>query len=314
MKTKFIKDLIKNDQLSDEAFVLKVFKKNQTKSGEEYFRFEFSDKTGTIAGNMWRDNLKNCDEEKIYEGCISRIYAKVEEFKGSLQLNVISITICDDYNIEDFMTVSDQNPEEMWENFKKHVASIEDKDYFELVTSIFKDEKIREAYRTCPAAESVHHAFKYGLLEHVMEILDMSEPLMKYYPQADKSLVKTGIILHDIGKIYEIVDSNTSYSKTEEGSLLGHIVQGYELICKFTEKNFPKEKLMKLKHIILSHHGMLEYGSPVKPMLIEAIIVSELDDTSAKTRQYQKIMKAYEGKTEIFSERDTFLGTKIYLK
>ena len=314
MKTKFVKELIKNDQISDEIFVLKTFKINQTKSGDVYYKFDFADKTGSITGNMWKDNIKNFDQDNVKEGNIVSVYAKVEEFKGTLQLNVISVGNGKDYNIEDFVSVSDKDPEEMWEGFKKHVAGIEDKDYFKLVTEIFKNDKIKEAYRTHPAAETVHHAFKYGLLEHVMEILDMSEALLRYYPEANKSLVKTGIILHDIGKIYEIEDQLTTFKKTPEGSLLGHIIQGYELLCKFAGDDFPQDKLMKLKHIILSHHGILEYGSPVMPMIIEAVIISTLDDASAKTRQYQKIIKLNEGREENFSDRDLFLGTKIYLK
>lgn len=314
MKSKYIKDLNKNDQLSAEIFVLKAFKINQTKSGDEYYKFEFSDKTGSISGNMWKDNIKNFDGDNVSEGEIVSVYAKVEEFKGSLQLNVISVGLAKDYDATDFIKVSDMDPEQMWEDLKKHVASIEDKDYFKLITEIFKDETIKVAYKSHPAAESVHHAFRHGLLEHVLEILEMAEALLKFYPQANKSLVKTGIILHDIGKIFEIADKQTTYQKTAEGMLLGHIIQGYEFISNKAGTDFPTDKLMKLKHIILSHHGILEYGSPVMPMLLEAVIVSTLDDASAKTRQYQKILKANEGKEDLFSDRDMLLGTKVYLK
>lgn len=314
MKTKYIKELAKNDQLSDEFFVLKTFKINQTKSGDEYYKFDFADKTGSITGNMWKDNIKNFDQDNVKEGNIVSIYAKVEDFKGSLQLNVISVGVAKDFNIEDFVSVSDKDPEDMWEGFKKHVANIEDKDYLKLITEIFKDEEIKKLYKTHPAAETVHHAFKYGLLEHVMEILDMSDALLNYYPEANKSLVKAGIILHDIGKIFEIEDQLTTFKKTTEGNLVGHIILGYELLCKYAGDNFPQEKLLKLKHIILSHHGILEYGSPVMPMIIEAVIISTLDDASAKTRQYQKILKLNEGKDDEFSNRDLFLGTKVYLK
>lgn len=314
MKTKFIKDLSKNDQLSGESFVLKIFKKNQTRSGDEYYKFEFSDKTGSISGNMWKDNIKNCDEEKIKEGCIATIYAKVEDYKGVLQLNVISVGLCEEYNEEDYVTVSNRDPEEMWEAFKKQVASITDKDYFGLITDIFKEEDIKEGYRRHPAAERVHHAFRYGLLEHVLEILTMAEGILEYYPEADKSLVKTGIILHDIGKLFEIEDQVTTFKRTDPGNLIGHIVLGYEFVCKKAAEDFPEDKLMKLKHIILSHHGVLEYGSPVVPMCIEAIIVSVLDDASAKIRQYQRVLSENQGKEEAFSERDMLLGTKIYLR
>jgi 3'-5' exoribonuclease len=314
MKSKYIKDLAKNDQLSGETFVLKLFKKNQTRSGDEYFKFELGDKTGSISGNMWKDNIKNCDEEKISEGCIVTVYAKVEDYKGALQLNIISVGLCEEYDEEDFVTVSERDPEEMWERFKQHVSSMDDKDYFGLITTIFKDENTKEIYRKHPAAERVHHAFRYGLLEHVLEILDMAEALMEYYPKANKSLVKAGIILHDIGKIKEIEDQTTAYKKTDMGTLIGHIVLGYEFVCNIAADDFPEDKLLKLKHIILSHHGILEYGSPVVPMCIEAIIVSVLDDASAKVRQYQRILKENESKSEAFSERDMLLGTKIYLK
>lgn len=314
MKGKYIKDLVKNEQLSEEKFVMRSFKKNQTKSGDEYYRFELGDKTGSVAANMWKDNIQNCDEEGLKEGCIVVVYGKVEEFKGSLQINLHAIKVCADYDAEDFVTVSDRDPEDMWNDFKKHVASIDDPDYFELVTRVFKDEKLKETYRQHPAAERLHHAFKYGLLEHVMEILDMAEVMFKYYPEANKSLVKTGIIFHDIGKIYELEDHETSYTKSEIGNLLGHIVLSCEIVQSYAGEEFPIPKLMKLKHVILSHHGVLEYGSPVVPMTIEAVIVSQLDDASAQTRQYQRIIRENAGKEDAFTQRDGILGTKIYLK
>jgi 3'-5' exoribonuclease len=314
MKKQFINTLKKDQQLENEQFVLSKLKRNITRSGDEYLRVEFSDRTGAVVGNVWGDKVANCEESALIEGTIVQVYAKVEEFKGSLQLNIWSIGKVDEYDIADFVEKSERDLDQMWAEFKAHISSIEDKDILDLVKSIFSDEAIREKFRTHPAAEMVHHAFQGGLLEHTLEMLDLAEPMYKYYPEANVSFVKAGIIFHDIGKLFEIENNLTHFERTIPGNLLGHLIQGYEFVVESAPKDFPQDKLMHLKHIILAHNGSLEFGSPVMPMTIEAVIVSEVDMTSSKTRQYKKILKQHQDTDANFSNRDFFLGTKVYVK
>lgn len=314
MKTIFVKDLKKDIQLSDEQFVIISSKKNLTKTGTTYFRLELGDKTGTITGNVWEDSIKNCDPEAMIEGMVVNVWGKVEEYKGAKQVKLLSISKALDYEIDNFVAVSDQDPEEMWQNLEQHIASVEDIELKTLLQKIFEDNEVRETFQKHPAAQNMHHAFRHGLLEHVLEMLDMADAILKYYPEADKSMVKTGAILHDIGKLFEIQDKKTTFDKTLRGSLIGHIVQGVEFLTTKIPEDFSKTKLVKLQHIILSHHGLLEYGSPVLPKTIEAIIVHQLDDSSAKIRIYQRVIRENLESDKEFSDKEYALGTDVYLR
>lgn len=341
MKNRYVADFAVNDELSGEVVVVKSLKKNETKNGGEYYKVEFSDKSGTVNGNIWGDNIPNCESEALVEGAIVKVWGKVEDYKGAKQLKVTSMGIATDYDSGDLMAVSDRDPADMWKAFGEHIKGLEDVDIKELLIYIFSDENLKKQYQEYPAAERVHHGYKHGLLEHVLEMLDLSTALLHFYPVADISLVKAGCILHDIGKLEEMSYTGLKTDKTDIGLLMGHIVLGTEFLTETVkrynndreskkEEFFPEDKLLKLKHIILSHHGILEYGSPVVPMTIEAAIVSSVDDASAKVRQYQRILaengivqserikkestESTQNDKSAFSERDNILGTRIYLK
>ncbi|MCA9385972.1 HD domain-containing protein [Candidatus Dojkabacteria bacterium] len=314
MKKTYIKELETNQDIEQSQFALMSFKKNTTKSGSTYYRLELADKTGGISGNIWENNIPNIELTALENGSIVELWGKIEEFKGTKQVNILSLKKAEEYEMGDFVQVSDRDPEEMWKEVEKHIESIENTDLKELVTDIFSNPEVREQYISHPAATGMHHAFRHGLLEHVLEMLDMADVIAKFYPEADMSLVKAGAILHDIGKLDEIADNGTTYDRPKEGKLLGHIMQGYEMLIRTIPDDFPEELALKLKHIILSHHGILEYGSPVVPKTLEAIIVHQLDDSSAKIRTYQKIIRLNSETEEEFSRRDFLLGTDIYLR
>lgn len=314
MKTKFVKDLEKHDQLSEEQFVLISYKKNLTKSGDEYYRIELGDKTGIIGGNIWSDNIRNCEPDAIEEGKIVKVYGKIEEYKDAKQVNVISLGIAKEYSLNDFVATSKRDLEEMWKEFNGFLEEITSSDIKALLENLFSNEELQKKFKTHPAGEKVHHAFQGGLIEHILEMLDLAKIILKHYPEANKDIVYAGIVFHDIGKINEIDNLGIRFERTLKGNLLGHIIQSYEILLANIPDNFPENLLVRLKHVILSHHGILEYGSPVLPMTIEASIVSEVDMTSSRVRQYQKIMQENAESQKDFSERDFYLGTKVYLK
>lgn len=314
MKSIFVKDLKKNDILSEENFVMRSIKKNTTKAGDTYLRIELADKTGIIAGNIWNNKIENCEEDALQEGKVVKVWAKIEEFKGQLQVNVTSVGISGDYDESDFIATSDRDIDEMWNEFNQHIDSIPNDDVKNLISTVIKDKEIANRVKFHPAAEKLHHAFRGGMIHHMLEMYDIADIVLSYYPEANISLVKAGIFFHDLGKIFEIDDNITSYTRSLKGNLLGHIAMSYEILVKFAPDNFPDEILTQIKHIVLSHHGLLEYGSPVMPMTIEANIVHQIDNLSSKTRQYQRILSENEGSEEQFSGRDFAIGTKVFLK
>lgn len=314
MKSIFIKDLVKDQIIDGELFSIIKSQKNLTKSGDEYYRIEVGDKTGSLVGNVWKDNIKNIGPETLVVGKVGKIYAKVEEYKGSLQLNYYSIGEASEYDLSDFISVSKRDVGSMIDDFEKHIESITDEDYQSLIQKLMSNEQFKTLIYNHPAAEKLHHSFKHGLLEHMMEMLDVADTVIKYYPYINIDLVKTGIIFHDVGKIFELSQEGTTYIRTLEGKLIGHIGQGYELLLSLIDANFPEDKALKLKHIVLSHHGTLEFGSPIVPKTIEAQVVSSIDDLSAQIRNFDKIINDNSSADAEFSGYDPLLKREIYLK
>jgi 3'-5' exoribonuclease len=200
----------------------------------------------------------------------------------------------------------------LWQKLESYINGIADTEIKAMLKTIFADSEINRRFKTFPAAEFVHHSFRGGLLEHVVEMLDISGSLKSYYEEANYDYVYAGIILHDIGKIFELAPVGAAIERTKEGYLLGHLILSFETLLRYG-KDLDPEKLLNLKHIVLAHHGVLEYGSPVIPATIEAAIVHEVDKLSSTTRTYQKVIRQSRENGHEFAEWDKILGTKVYL-
>ncbi len=314
MKTVFINELTSGQRLEAEYFLLCEFKTGKTKNGDTFYRLEFVDKTGRIPGIVWANSIENSERNVFKVGDVIAIDATVESFKGTLQISLQRAAKAKEYDEADFLETTMSDVDELWKKLEDTIASIEDKDIKTLLEDIFSDEEFAKKYKKYPAAVLIHHQYASGLLEHVCEMLTIAEALCKYYPKANKDLIKIGIILHDVGKLTEFVPQGIDYIRGVEGRLIGHVVIGAEFFLSKLPKDFPKDLKTKIMHIILSHQGELEYGSPVTPKTIEAAIVRAADDASSKVRQYQKTLKNYEGSDEDFSDYDRFIETEVYLK
>jgi len=312
MKELYIADLRQGMTVTNETFAVQDANQQTTRSGKPYYRLTLRDKTGSIKGQIWSDQFANIDKKALKPGKVIMLDASVEEFKGALQLNVIKVTAVDETALEEFVEASDFDSDEMWERFQKHLDSIESESVRKFLDSFFADEETARKYRVAPAAEEIHHSFRGGLLEHVLEMLDLAEVFKTYYPEPNYDVVKAGIMLHDIGKLHELETTGTVVQRTKKGMMLGHIPMGYNLVEEHGKGVLTEEELLNIGHVILSHHGLLEYGSPVKPVTIEASIVSEVDNASSKVRIFQKVLRRSAGTDGEFTEYDRILGTRIY--
>ncbi len=313
MKTYYVKDVSKGLVLNNETFAVKLVESALTKDGKNYYKLILSDRTGEIKAQIWSDNIPNIDRSSLIAGNVILINAIVEEYKGVLQLNILKASKAQESLLSEYLEASDFNIDELWANLMNFIKEIKDESIKKFLNELFDNKDIEVRFKTYPAAEYVHHAFQGGLLEHTIEMLDISTPLKKYYKEADFDLITAGIILHDIGKIYELEPVGVTIQRTKEGYLVGHLIKSYELLIEKGSKSLDNETLMKLKHIILSHHGFLEFGSPVLPATIEAIIVSYIDQLSSKARIFQKVIRKNSDTEAIFSEYDRTLGVKVYL-
>lgn len=313
MKTYYVKDLEKGMSLNGETFAVQKSELADTKSGKPYYRVTLVDKTGSISGNIWGDNFLNIEKKALKSGKVVLIDARVEEFKGALNLNIEKVNGVSEAALDEYIEGSDFDLDELFKDLETHIEKIQDKNIKKFMDNIFLDKEFAAAYKTMPAAEYVHHSFRGGLLEHVVEMLDMMEPMKRYYKEADFDLVTAGIILHDVGKLEELKVVETVVQRTKEGYLLGHIAKGYEFVTEQGKDILSEEQMLLLKHIILSHHGQMDFGSPVVPSTLEAAIVSVLDTASSQVRIFQKILRKSEGRDDEFAEWDNILKTKLYL-
>ena len=264
-----------------------------TKACKEYGNLILQDKTGTIDAKIWDlsspgvGNFETMDY--IY------IDADVTMFQNSNQLNVKRVRKAEEseYIPGDYLPVSAKNISEMYEELTGLIKSIRTPHYRKLAESFFVEDKaFAKAFQFHSAAKSVHHGFVGGLLEHTLSVVKLCDYYAGYYPLINRDLLLTAAMFHDIGKTKELsVFPENDY--TDDGQLLGHIIIGTEMVSERirTIPDFPAKAATELKHCILAHHGELEYGSPKKPALLEALALNFADNTDAKMETMIEVLK-----------------------
>lgn len=292
MKIFFVKSIQDKDNVSS-PFLVKYCATPTGKNGKPYINLILADRTGDIEARIWDGTLD--EASKIQKGCYLLIEGKAQLYQGRKQLVVHKFKMLADQevNAQDYIAETLINPTELYAQLLEYVASMEDPYYRALAESILKDDaEIVALVKEAPAAKSVHHAYKGGLIEHVVSITGILDSLSKHYGKyLDRDLLFLGGFLHDIGKIWELsYDKVTDY--TTEGKLIGHLVMGVELIERKIQEleaqtgrlpgPFPVNKKLLVKHVILAHHGELEYGSPKRPKCLEALVVHYIDDLDSK--------------------------------
>jgi 3'-5' exoribonuclease len=284
MKDFFIVDAPKFENKSiDSYFVLSSIQARERKQGGAYLAAVLTDKTGSFDARMWEDF------SEALEGCSAGSYVKVRglisNYQGKFQITLQKMRNAAESEVEpgDFLAITTRDIEAMWEELRAHVAGFTNKDLKRLVLAFLDDEEIAAAYKKAPAAKLLHHAWIGGLLEHVVGLLAVIKVVGPCYPEANLDLIMTGAILHDIGKTRELA-WKTSFRYTLEGQLVGHISIAMGMLREKiqTLPDFPDKLRILVEHMILSHHGEYEFGSPKLPMLPEAMIFHTIDDLEAK--------------------------------
>ena len=252
-----------------------------TREGDRYFALVLSDRTGQIDARMWETE----EAGEFDTGDIVKVRGEVCRFNERLQVKVQKIRRArpGEFDLSDFVLQSARPIDEMWTELESWVASFSDPHFKALVEAFLSDPSIAAALRQAPAAKGLHHAWIGGLLEHILSLMGMCDLAAKHYPEVNRDLLLTGVVLHDIGKLREL-RWGTSFDYTLEGQLLGHITIGIGMIeGKIAAvPGFPPEKRLLVEHLVLSHHGEYEFGSPRLPMIPEAIVLHYLDNLDAK--------------------------------
>lgn len=288
---KFIKDMCAGDRISD-IYLCKHKQSAVTKNGKPYDNVVLQDKTGTIDAKIWDPNSEGIDEFSDMD--YIDVFGEVTSFNGALQLSIKRARICRDgeYDASLYVPVSSKNNDEMYKELLGIINTIQNRYLNTLLKAFFvEDEDFIKAFRKSSAAKSVHHGFVGGLLEHTLSVTKMCDYFTKAYPVLNRDLLLTAAICHDIGKTRELSLFPTN-DYTDEGQFLGHIVMGTEMVgVKIAQiPDFPPLLKQELQHCILAHHGELEYGSPKKPALVEAVALNLADNTDAKLETFTEAL------------------------
>ena len=279
---------LKPETIVEDIFVVKFKKPIDKYSRGWKFEIRLGDKSGEINAKFWGSEDKS-EVEKMYNSIqkdsVVLIRGKVSQYKSQNEISIYSIKVLKEGEYPDFVFVgrSKRGIEEMYNELIKKINSVKDDEIKNLLEEIFvKDDEIREKFKTSPAAIFKHHNYIGGLLEHSLEVVDILEEFKKIHPELDRDLLIAGGLLHDIGKIKSFeVTNNISITKYER--IEGHITIGISIVTKkMDEINFSDDKRLKLIHMILSHHGHMEYGSPKIPMFPEALALHYADLASSQ--------------------------------
>jgi 3'-5' exoribonuclease len=291
MKDIYISDVANFDEgkLFDGFFLVLAKQQRTTKTNKPYLNLILGDKTGQLEGRVWAPDDPRIARD-FERGDIVKARGSASRFDDRLQMKVDQLRKALPGEVEkgDMMPSTTYDVALLWRQLEGFVASFSNADLKLLLTTLLADPALAEAYREAPAAKQLHHAWLGGLLEHVISLLTLADRVAPHYPVLDRDLLLTGVILHDIGKIREL-SWEIGFEYTIEGTLLGHIQIGAALAEKTIDSlpNFPPKLKILVLHMILSHHGKLEFGSPKLPMIPEALVLNFLDDLDAKMQAVQ---------------------------
>ena len=310
MKTSFVTDL-GAEQTITTFFLVREKEIRNTREGKQYLRLELGDRSGTIEARMW-DQFEAIAKEFGRDDFV-KVQARVEIYRNRPQLSLQQVRRAkpEEVDLADFLPHTKEDVGKLWAQLLEYANSIENSWLKKLVNGIISDPAIAAHYKRAPAAKVMHHAYLGGLLEHVVGLCGLARQVAAHYPELNADLLLTIAILHDVGKLDELCfDRAIGY--TTEGQLLGHIVMELETVSKAMDaiEGFPANLKTVVQHLLISHHGQYEFGSPKLPMIREALIFHYLDDMDSKMAAVRAALAAESGEDE-WSVYSGALGRKF---
>jgi 3'-5' exoribonuclease len=332
MKDIYVADLaaFEESRIFDAFFLVLSKQQRMTKTNKPYLNLILGDKTGQVEGRVWDPGDARIAKE-FERGDVVKLRGCVSRFDDRLQIKVDNLrkAFPDEVEKRDLLPCTSCDVDELWQKLLGFVESFTDPDLKLLLKTLLAESGLAQAYREAPAAKQLHHAWLGGLLEHVVSLLKLADRVAGHYNELrpdslHRDLLLTGVVLHDIGKVQELTwEAGFEYSV--EGVLLGHIQMGMALVEKAIEKlpEFPPRLKTLVLHLILSHHGKLEFGSPKLPMIPEALVLNFVDDLDAKmqamTSEFERSAREGKGPDELTGriwalDQRQMLNTREWLK
>ncbi|MCK5882361.1 MAG: HD domain-containing protein [Bacteriovoracaceae bacterium] len=289
-KKQYVTDLAPKGEV-DSIFLVKYIAKMDSRDGKNYLNVILADSTGDVEARKWHGAEKVI--EAVAKGDYVGVKGKVNLYQGRHQVIVSSITKLspEDVQVEEFVPKSKTSPDIMFDELDGIIDSLNDVYIKDLLKAIVHDGEIQRRLKLWAAGKSIHHAYQGGLLEHILGCTKLAVSLCEFYP-VNRNYVIAGTVLHDLCKIYELTDG-AMVEYTEEGKLVGHLIGVVELFDRYAAKipHFPHTVKLHLKHILVSHHGEYEYGSPKIPQTSEALLVHQIDLLDSKMHSFEAVKK-----------------------
>ena len=279
----------------------------------EFLTLVLADRTGEILARVWEDAPTVA--ATFEQGQVVKVLGEVEEYLGRWQVIVEKIRPAkpDEYDLADMLPATERDVDEMLAAVRATMEEIENPHLRALVAHFFEDEEFVARFSRAPAARRIHHAYLGGLLEHTVEVVTLCRALLEVYPEIHRDLLLTGALLHDVGKVAEF-EYETDINYSDEGRLLGHIVTSDRMVSEgiATIPDFPAELALRLRHMILSHHGRYEWGSPRRPKTLEAVALHHVENLDAQVNRFYRILASRREPEKPWTEYDTLLRRYLY--
>ena len=313
MKDFYICDCLRHEnKIVTSTFVVVAKQIKPKKTGEPYLALTLGDRSGQLEAKMW-DNVEDV-LDAFEQDDFLKIKGLINKYKQRFQLTIHKLRKLGESEIDfsDYLPKTTKDIDELWQTLTAFVAGFENQNLKALVQAFMADAQIAAAYRNAPAAKTLHHAYIGGLLDHVVSLFRSCDLMCRNYPQINRDLLLTGAFLHDIGKIHELT-YNRSFSYTTKGQLLGHMIIELEMLqAKLAQlPGFPEDLKTMVEHLIISHHGQYDFGSPKLPMFPEALMLHYLDDLDSKMEAMRAQFEREAGLESAWTSYNASLGRPL---
>jgi 3'-5' exoribonuclease len=317
MARRFVHQLADGDSI-EEVFLATDKQLRANRNGNLYLQLDLRDRSGSISARLW--NAGEHLFRSFDSGDFLLVKGKVQLFQGSLQMILSHLERIETEKVDltDFLPHTEQDVSKLFERLRTALLKLTNPHLRALAECFLMDDGLMRDFCKAPAGVRNHHAYIGGLLEHVVTLLDGAERLLPIYPDLDRDLLLCGVFLHDIGKVREL-SYNRAFAYSDEGQLVGHIVIGVEMLNEkvarvpdLTGEAFPTELLLRLKHMILSHHGTYEFGSPRLPMTPEAIALHHLDNFDAKVHNFTRDIRDDRNQTSAWTPYNQAMQRRLF--
>lgn len=307
---------ITDSQAVHDLFLVREMSRGETKAGKPYLSLVLMDASGEISGRVWENAERLMDE--CPTGAVVAVAGQAQAYKGILQLRIDNLSRVAESEVDMalFVPSTQGNITLMAKELIKLATSVENPFLKELLLSLFGERRLMQSFKKAPAAKVMHHAYVGGLLEHTLAVARLADSVSGLYPSLDRSLLLTGALLHDLGKLKEFSFDSFPFEYSDRGRLVGHMVLGIEMIQEKIHgiSGFPEDLADRLKHLILSHHGRHEFGSPSLPMMQEAFALNFLDDLDAKINYLDRLAGQVKGEGYQWTEFQRNLERFLFVK